>query len=81
MTLPDKTDSPQRILATRIVADIMNLELLGRWPQGERADWVVWSLDHHASVEQIARALGCTREHVRQINNRERRLRDRGRAR
>lgn len=62
-------------LAAQACADLINLDLLGRWPQGERAYWVTWSLDHGASLEVIARVLGVTCERVRQINYQEKRQR------
>lgn len=74
MTPPEKSDG-HRALATRAVADIMNLDLLGRWPASDRAHWVIWSLDAHASPGAVARVLGVTNERVRQIYQRELRLR------
>ncbi len=56
-------------VATRITADLMTLDTLGRWPQGTRARWVEWSLEHGATVEIVARVLGITSERVRQIHH------------
>lgn len=54
----------------------MNLDVLGQWPKGERASWILWSMEHNgANPDPIARCLGVTRERVRQIYQRELRLR------
>lgn len=57
-------------VATRITADLMNLELLGRWPRGQRDRWVVWSIENGATIDILARVLDVTRERIRQIYNR-----------
>lgn len=56
-------------VATRLVADLMTLDTLGRWPDGQRNRWVVWSLEHGADLETISRVLNVTRERIRQIHN------------